>query len=161
MSIQAGRTPQETVSIMTELVLPAQANLLGNLLGGQLMHLMDICGALTCRRHCGCEVATVSVDKIVFKHPIKVGQIITVTSNMVWVGHTSMKVRIEVGMEDMKDNTSTLTNTANFTFVALGDDGRPTEVPPLLPQTETEKAAFDKEQAHYLAKKSRTHKDHT
>jgi acyl-CoA hydrolase len=146
--------PEETVSIMTELVLPSQANLLGNLLGGQLMHLMDIAGALTCRRHSGTEVATVAVDKLEFKYPVKVGEIITVSSKMTWTGHTSMKVRIVVGAEDIKTHTSKLTNTACFTFVALDENGRPTAVPPLLPQTEVEKAAFAKEQARYLKQKA-------
>jgi acyl-CoA hydrolase len=153
MSKQSGRTPQESVSIMTELVLPAQANLLGNLLGGQLMHLMDIAGALTCRRHSGCEVATVAVDKLEFKHPVKVGEIITVTSRMIWAGRSSMKVLIEVGAEDLKTHTAKLTNTASFTFVALNDDGQPTEVPPLTPQTDLEKAEFEKEQQRYLRHK--------
>jgi acyl-CoA hydrolase len=151
---QMGRTPQETISVMTELVLPAQANLLGNLLGGQLMHLMDIAGALTCRRHASMEVATVAVDKLVFKIPVKVGEIITVTSKMVWAGHTSMKVRIEVSSEDKK-NTAKLTNTACFTYVALSDDEKPAIVPPLLPQTESEKTAFNKEQKRYLALKKK------
>jgi acyl-CoA hydrolase len=150
---QMGRTPQETVSVMTELVLPSQANLLGNLLGGQLMHLMDIAGALTCRRHASMEVATVAVDKLIFKIPVKVGEIITVTSKMVWAGHTSMKVRIEVSAEDMKKHTAKLTNTACFTYVALSDDKKPAIVPPLLPQTENEWVAFNKEQKRYLALK--------
>jgi Acyl-CoA hydrolase len=153
MDKQSGRTPQESVSIMTELVLPAQANLLGNLLGGQLMHLMDIAGALTCRRHSGREVATVAVDKLEFKHPVKVGEIITVTSRMIWAGRTSMKVLIAVGAEDIRTHTSKLTNTASFTFVALDDSCRPTDVPPLIPQTDAEKAEFDREQRLYLAQK--------
>lgn len=151
----AGRTPEETVTVMTELVLPAQANLLGNLLGGQLMHLMDIAGALTCRRHAGSEVATITVEKIAFKEPVHVGEVITVTSRMIWAGHTSMKVRIVVGAEDVRAHTSKLTNTAYFTFVALGEDGRPTCVPPLLPQTEEEKRLFDREQKHYEARKAK------
>ncbi len=152
---QAGRTPQETISVMTELVLPSQANLLGNLLGGQLMHLMDIAGALTCRRHASREVATVAVDKIDFKIPVKVGEIITVTSKMIWVGHTSMKVRIEVWAENLKDRSSILTNTAYFTYVALSDDLRPANVPPLMPQSENEKSVFNKEQQRHLALKNK------
>lgn len=155
----AGRTPQETVSVMTELVLPAQANLLGNLLGGQLMHLMDIAGALTCRRHAGTEVATVSVEGIAFKQPVHVGEIITVTSRMIWAGRTSMKVRIEVGAEDIRAQTSILTNTAYFTYVALDGDGRPTPVPPLLPQTEEEKRLFMREQRRYEEKKAKRGRD--
>lgn len=145
-----GRTPQESITVMTELVLPSQANMLGNLLGGQLMHFMDIAGALTCRRHASCEVATVSVDKIEFKYPVKVGEIITITSKMIWAGHTSMKVRIEVFAEDLIEHKSRVTNTALFTFVALSDKIKPVSVPPLLPQTPEEKALFKKEQKHHL-----------
>ncbi|MDR3551495.1 MAG: hotdog domain-containing protein [Clostridia bacterium] len=151
-----GRGPEESVVVMTELVLPAQANLLGNLLGGQLMHLMDIAGALTCKRHTGCEVVTVAVDGIEFKQPVKVGQIITVSSRMIWAGRTSMKVCITVGVEDTRTRTSKLTNTAAFTFVALGDDGRPTCVPPLLPRTQEERAAFDAEESRYRALKGKS-----
>ncbi len=145
----AGRTPEESAVTMTELVLPAQTNLLGNLLGGQLMHLMDIAGALTCRRHSGKEVATVAVDSIEFRRPVKLGEIVTIHSRMIWAGRTSMKVKLEVGTEDTRHHISHLTNTAFFTYVSLDDDGRPSPTPPLLPQTDTEKAAFDREQALY------------
>lgn len=143
------RFPAESVVVMTELVLPAQANLLNNLLGGQTMHLMDIAGALSCRRHSGSEVATVAVDKLEFRHPVRVGEIITITSKMIWVGHTSMKVRIEVGSEDTTAHTSRLTNTAFFTYTALDEHGRPKTVPMLQPQTPEEQEAFDHEQSKY------------
>lgn len=157
MSVLSARRPAESVTVMTELVLPAQANLLGNLLGGQLMHFMDIAGALTCRRHSGYEVATVAVDKLEFKHPIKVGEVITITSKLIWVGNTSMKVKIDVAAEDTKTHVCKLTNTAYMTFVALDSDCRPTKAPPLAPQTDEEKALFEKEQKRYLEfkKKSR------
>ena len=148
-----GMTPEQTISVMTELVLPGQSNFLGNLLGGRLMHWMDIAGALTCRRHAGREVATVAVDKILFKRPAKVGEIITVTSKMIWVGHTSMKVHINVCEENTLSHKSKQTTTAYFTYVALDENGRPTEVPPLLPQTEKEKADFEEEQQKYLKMK--------
>lgn len=147
------RTPDESAVVMTELVLPAQTNLLGNLLGGQTMHLMDIAGALTCKRHCGKEVATVAVDCIEFRHPVKLGEIITITSRMIWAGRTSMKVRLEIGAEDPKTHTSRLTNTAYYTFVALDENERPTPVPVLLPQTPAERAAFDREETAYRRRK--------
>lgn len=149
----SGRAPEESISIMTELILPAQANLLGNLQGGQLMHYMDIAGALTCRRHSGYEVATITVDKIEFHYPIRVGEVVTVTSKLIWVGHTSMKVRIVVGTEDFKTHESKMTNTAYFTFVAMGENDRPAPVPPLLPQTEQEKLEFAREQEEYTKRK--------
>ena len=149
------RTPDESAVVMTELVLPAQTNLLGNLLGGRMMHLMDIAGALTCKRHCGSEVATVAVDRIEFRHPVKLGEIITITSRMIWAGRTSMKVRLEIGAEDPKSHTSRLANTAFYTFVALDEAQRPTPVPALLPQTPAERDAFDREEAVYRGRKKR------
>ena len=152
-----GRKPEESVSVMTELILPGQANLLGHLQGGQLMHYMDIAGALTCRRHSGHEVATVTVEQISFRYPIHVAEVVTVTSKLIWVGHTSMKVRIVVGTEDFHTHQSRMTNTAYFTFVAIGEDGRPVPVPPLLPQTDKERQDFAGEEAAYEARKKARH----
>lgn len=143
------KTPEQTVVITTELILPAMANLMNNLQGGQMMHFMDIAGALTCRRHSGCEVATVTVDKIEFKYPVKVGEVVTITSKLIWVGRTSMKVKICAASENLKSATARLTNTAFFTYVALDDNGRPVPVPRLRPQTREEREAFDREQKAY------------
>lgn len=148
------KTPEQTIVITTELILPAMANLMNNLQGGQMMRFMDIAGALTCRRHSGREVATVTVDKIEFRYPVKVGEVVTVTSKLIWVGRTSMKVKICAVSENLKSGTSRLTNTAFFTYVALDEDGRPVPVPRLHPQTSEEKEAFDREQAAYLESKA-------
>ena len=149
----SGRTPDATQVIMTELVLPAQTNLLGNLLGGQLMHLMDIAGALSCRKHCRHEVATVAVDGIEFKHPVRLGELITITSKLIWAGRTSMKVRLAVKAENLNTGATIVTNTAFFTFVALGEDEKPVAVPALLPQTPEEQELFDCEERAYQARK--------
>ena len=117
------------------------------------MHFLDIAGALTCKRHSGSEVATVAVEKIEFHHPVRLGEIITITSKMIWTGRTSMKVRLTVVAEDPRMHTETLTNTAFFTFVALGENGRPAPVPPLLPQTPEEKEDFRREQEIYRSEK--------
>jgi acyl-CoA hydrolase len=152
-----GRTPEETKIIMTELVLPAQTNLLGNLLGGQLMHLMDVAGALSCRKHCRGEVATVAVDSIEFKHPVHMGELITITSKLIWAGHTSMKVKIEVTAENLKTGAVIVTNTAFFTFVALDDNEKPVSVAKLLPQTPDEQQLFACEQQAYQDRKNGAH----
>jgi acyl-CoA hydrolase len=148
-----GRTPEETKVIMTELVLPAQTNLLGNLLGGQLMHLMDISGALSCRKHARSEVATIAVDSIEFKHPVRLGELITITSKLIWAGHTSMKVKIEVAAENLKSGDVIVTNTAYFTYVALDDENQPKRVPGLLPQTEAERQLYECEESAYKLRK--------
>ena len=148
----AGRHPSESKIIMTELVLPAQTNLLGNLLGGQLMHLMDVAGALSCRRHCRREVATVAVDSIEFKHPVRLGELITITSKLIWTGRTSMRVRIEVAAENLETGASIVTNTAYFTFVALDEHEKPVQVPRLIPETDEEHRLFDIEEDCYRAR---------
>ena len=150
---KGSKMPEETVVVTTELILPAMANLMNNLQGGQMMHYMDIAGALTCRRHAGCEVATVSVEKIEFKYPVKVGEVITIMSKLIWVGKSSMKVKIEVISEDLKTGRTRITNTAFFTYVALDDDFRPVQVPRLSPQTEEEQEAYDREQRAHEEKK--------
>lgn len=144
-----GKTPAQTIISNTELILPAMSNLMNNLQGGQMMHFMDIAGALTCRKHAGCEVATVSVDRIEFKYPVKVGDVITITSKLIWVGRTSMKVKITVFSENLKSGETKLTNTAYFVFVALDENIHPVEVPKLLPQTKEEQEIFDFEQNLY------------
>lgn len=153
-SLQKSMTPKQTVVIKTELILPAMTNLMNNLQGGQMMHFMDIAGALTCRRHAGSEVATVTVDKIEFKYPVKIGEIVTITSKLIWVGRTSMKVKICAVSEYVKKGTSRVTNTAFFIYVALDENGNPIPVPRLCPEMEEEKADFVREQQNYLDKKS-------
>lgn len=140
------KTPEQTIVVKTELVLPAMANLMNNLQGGQMMHFMDIAGALTCRKHSRCEVATVAVDKIEFRHPVRVGEVITITSKLIWVGRTSMKVKINVISENLKSGETKMTNTAFFTYVALDDNSHPVLVPRLCPQTKDEQEEFDREQ---------------
>jgi len=156
--LKDAKTPEQTIVIKTELILPSMANLMNNLQGGQMMHFMDIAGALTCRRHSGYEVATVSVDKIEFKDSVKVGEVVTITSKLIWVGRSSMKVKIDAVSENLKSGKSRLTNTAYFTFVALDDFARPVCVPRLLPQTKEEIEIFNREQAEYERKKNNKQK---
>ena len=145
----SSKTSEQSVVITTELILPAMANLMNNLQGGQMMHFMDIAGALTCRKHAGCEVATVAVEKIEFRYPVRVGEVITITSKLIWVGKTSMKVKITAVSENLKSGETKLTNTAYFTYVALDDNARPVPVPRLCPQTKEEQESFDcEEQLH-------------
>lgn len=148
------KTPEQTIIVKTELIFPAMANLMNNLQGGQMMHFMDIAGALTCRKHSGFEVATVAVDKIEFRYPVKVGEVITITSKLIWVGKSSMKVKINVVSENLKSGETRTTNTAFFTYVALDDNARPVSIPRLCPQTQEEQEAFDREQRAYEKQKA-------
>ena len=127
-----GKTPEETKVVMTELVLPGMTNLLGNLLGGQLMNWMDIAGALCCMRHCKTHVATVAVDALTFKHPARQGEMVRVEAKLVWTGKTSMKARITATAENLETGAEIVTNVAKFTFVALDKEGCKACIPPLV-----------------------------
>ncbi len=144
-----GKTPEETKVVTSELVLPGMTNLLGNLLGGKMMNSMDITGALCCMRHCNSPVATVAVEAIEFKHPVRLGEMVSVEAKLVWVGRTSMKVKITATAENLSTGAVIVTNVARFTFVALDKDGRKAQVPPLLPQTDEEKRDWQAEEDAY------------
>ncbi len=137
-----GKTPSASKVEMTQLVLPNDTNLLGNLLGGTLMHWMDIAGALVASRHSNKIVATVALDSLDFRHPVRVGELVTLKAKMTWAGRTSMEVSINVYAENLKTGNVILTNKAFLTFVALGDDCKPTLVPPLIPETDEEKKDY-------------------
>lgn len=142
-----GKTPSASAVEMTELVLPNDTNLLGNLLGGRMMHWMDIAGAMAAFRHSNRAVATIAVDCLDFKHPIHVGEIVTLKAKLIWVGRTSMEVVIRALGENPMTGKTLLTNTAYFTFVALDENGKPTPVPALTPETAEETADFAAAQA--------------
>lgn len=147
-----GKTPEETRVVMTELVLPGMTNLLGNLLGGQMMHWMDIAGALCCMRHCNLQVATIAVEALEFRHPVRQGEMVSLEAKIIWTGRTSMKVKITATAENLATGATIVTNVAKLTFVALDKEGRKTEVPRLLPQTDEEKKDFSCEEAAYLGR---------
>jgi acyl-CoA hydrolase len=128
---------------MTELVLPNDANFLGNLLGGRLLHWIDIAGALTASRHCESGVATVVMDAVIFKHPIRVGGIVTLKSYVTWTGNTSLEVAVEVNSEDVYTGVKQFINKVYLVFVCLGKNGVKAPVPPIIPQTEEEKADWE------------------
>lgn len=138
------KTPGESEVIMNELVLPNDTNLLGNLLGGRLMHWMDIAGALSASRHSNRVVATVFMDSLDFRHPIRMGELVQLRAKLIWVGRTSMQVKIKVYAENLKTGAIIKTNQGYMTYVALDDEGKPVEVPKLAPQTEEEKSEWAK-----------------
>lgn len=142
---------------MTELVLPNDTNLLGNLLGGRLMHWIDIAGALTASRHSNCVVATAALDSLDFRHPVRVGEMVRLKAKITWVGNTSMEVRVDVYCENMKTGATIKSNKAYITFVALDDSGKPTQVPSLCLETDEERkeyAAAEKRREMRLKKKA-------
>lgn len=149
------KTPSQTQITMSELVLPNDTNLLGNLVGGRLMYWMDIAGALVASRHSNSVVATVSIDNISFKHPVRMGEMVIVKAKMLYAGNTSMSIGIEVFAENLRTGATILTNKARMVFVALNDEGRPCPVPPLQPETEEENRAYEKEKARREASKAK------
>ncbi|MDY0083903.1 MAG: acyl-CoA thioesterase [Ignavibacteriaceae bacterium] len=129
--------------IMTELVLPHHTNQLGNLLGGQLMHWIDICAALSAAKHNQRVCVTASVDRIDFHHPIKLGEAVTLVASINRVFKTSMEVGVKVFGQNFKENKKVHTNTAYLTFVGVDADGKPVEAIDGIPETEDEKRRYD------------------
>jgi acyl-CoA hydrolase len=132
-----------SIIIMTELVLPNDTNLFGNLMGGRLMYWMDIASALSAQKHCNFPVVTASVDNISFENPVKLGNVVHIEAKVSRAFNTSMEVHIKVWGEDLKRQYKYKSNEAYYTFVALDPNNKPSPVPPLVPETEEEKKLFD------------------
>ena len=135
--------PKDTFIVMSELVLPNDTNTLGNLMGGRLMHWMDIAAAIAAQKHCNCPVVTASVDNVSFANPIKLGNLLTIEAKLTRSFNTSMEVFLRVWGEDLSAQYKYLSNEAYLTFVALDPNGRPRKVPELLPETEEEHKFYD------------------
>lgn len=127
---------------MTEMVLPNDANVHGSVLGGRVMHLMDMCGAIAANRHSGSGVVTALVDEIEFLHPVAVGQILVLMGSVNFASRTSMEVGVKVWSEDPRTGERKHTSSAYLTFVAVDAKGRPVDVPPVLPESEEEKRRY-------------------
>jgi len=137
------KRPQDSFVIMSELVLPNDTNTLGNLMGGKLMHWMDIAAAISSQKHCNCPVVTASVDNVSFTSPIKLGNLLTIESKLTRSFHTSMEVYLRVWGEDLSAQYRYISNEAYMTFVALDPNGKPRAVPELVPETDLEKRMYD------------------
>lgn len=151
------RVPDSRV-FLAQLMGPGEANLHGNVHGGHIMKLMDEAGASVAIRHARREVVTVAVDQVLFREPIHLGDLVTLTSELTYVGRSSMEVRIEVSAENLLTGETTHTNTAYFVYVALGPDGRPAAVPPLALETDEERRNWEAakaRQAYRLAQRDR------
>jgi len=139
----SGKPVSASSSEMTEIVLPAQTNPLGKLLGGQVMHLVDMAAALAAHRHSNSYVVTASVDYIDFRNPVNLGEIVNFKSQVNRVFHTSMEVGVEVYSENAMTGERKHTTTAYVTFVAIDEHtGKPKLVPPLVLKTAAERRRF-------------------
>lgn len=143
MSELAGRPVRDSISEYSELAMPNDANPLGTLFGGKVMHLVDLAASLAAARHSRRPVVTASVDSLEFIHPVHIGQLLVLRSSVNRVFRTSMEVGVRVSVEDLRTGEVRHTCSAFLTFVALGDDGQPVRIPPVIPETPNEKRRFD------------------
>ncbi len=137
------KTPSDSRTIMTDLVLPSETNPLNNLFGGELLARMDRAASIAARRHSRRITVTASVNHVAFNRAIPLGSVVTVEAAISRTFRTSMEVYIDVWIEDRFSGERTKANEAIYTFVAVDDTGIPTEIPPLKPETEEEKQRFE------------------
>lgn len=133
----------ESYVIMTELVLPNDTNTLHNLMGGRMMHWMDIVSAIAAQKHSNRIVVTASVDNVSFKESIKLGNVVTLEAKVTRAFASSMEVHIVVYAEDIPSGKKVLSNQAFFTFVAVDQSGKAIDVPEAIPETEEEIKLYD------------------
>ncbi|MCS7086275.1 MAG: acyl-CoA thioesterase [Bacteroidia bacterium] len=132
------KKPSESFTLMTEMVFPNDTNALGNLMGGRLLHWMDIAAATAADRHSNRVVVTASVDSVDFTAPIKLGEVVTIEARVTRAFRTSVEVRIDVYSENIIEGRRRRCNSAYYTFVAVDQNGRPIPVDPIEPETPEE-----------------------
>ena len=136
------KNPQESRTVQTEIVLPNDTNNLNNLMGGRLLHWMDIAAAVCAQRHCGRTCVTAAVNNVSFGHPIPKASIVTLEANISRAFSSSMEIIIDVWTEDMQSGSKTKCNEAIYTFVAVDNMGKPAKVPEVEPETKIEQERF-------------------
>jgi acyl-CoA hydrolase len=137
------KSPKDSLAIITEFVLPNDTNTLGNLMGGRLLHWMDIAAAIAAHRHCGRIVVTASVNNVSFSQPIRLGEIVTMHAKVSRAFSSSMEIFIDVWVENNTTGEKKKCNEAIYTFVAVDQLGNPINVPALIPETEEEIKRYD------------------
>lgn len=137
------KTPTDSITLMTEIVLPNDTNVFGNLMGGRLMYWMDIAAAIAAQKHCNAPVVTASVDNISFENPVKLGNTVHIEAKVTRAFNTSMEVHMKVWGEDFTQQFKYKSNEAYYTFVALDANGLPKTIPQLAPGNEEEKKLYD------------------
>jgi len=136
------RRVADSTCTMSEIVLPNDGNGLGNLMGGRLLHWMDICASISSRRHAGMVCVTAGIDSVDFKSPIREGEIVILMSHVNRAFRSSMEVEINVWAENTQTGSRRRCNRAFFTFVAIGTDEKPRVIPDLIPESEDEHQRF-------------------
>ncbi len=130
-------------TVMTQMVMPNDTNAMGNLMGGNLLCWMDIASAICAGKHCETYVVTASVDHVSFQRPIRLGDVVTIEATATRAFRTSIEIHVEVFASNIKGGDNRRCNQAYYTFVGLDDDGKPTEIPPVLPLNEIEQQRYD------------------
>ena len=133
----------ESIVVMHELVLPNDTNVLGNVLGGRVMHLIDICAAMSAYKHARSPVVTASIDHLNFLSPAKKGDILILRSSVNYVSKTSMEIGVRVESENTLTGEVKHTSSAHLTFVALDENRKPKRINKILPENDVEKARYD------------------
>lgn len=141
--MKASKTASQSLVTMNEIVLPNDTNTLNNLMGGRLLHWMDICAAIAGQRHSNQIVVTASVDSVSFTEPIRLGDVVTLTAYVTRAFNTSMEVFIEVYCENIPRGEKYKCNQAYYTFVALDSRQKPFVVPDLIPETDEQKEKYE------------------
>ena len=135
--------PIDTRTVMTDIVLPGETNILKNLFGGELLARMDRAASIAAGRHSGHVTVTASVNHVAFTQPVPIGSVVTIEAAVSRAFSTSMEVFIDVWIENRLSGERTKANEGIYTFVALSENGKPTRVPELVPQTDLEKERFN------------------
>jgi acyl-CoA hydrolase len=148
------RTPDDSVAVHTTTVLPADTNAYGNLFGGHLVALVDKTASITASRHARLNVVTASIDRVDFHQPVRLGDILTVESRLTYTGRTSMEIETLAWAENRITGDRVHACHALLTFVAIDEEGRPAEVPPLQPRDDAERRRFEAGRARAQARKA-------
>jgi len=135
--------PKDSLTILTDLVLPGETNPLDNLFGGELLARMDRASSIAARRHCRRIVVTASVNHVAFTKAVPVGSVLILEAKVSRAFHTSMEIFVDVWMEDRESGAKSKVNEGIYTFVAVDQTGTPVKVPELIPETDLEKERFE------------------
>ena len=153
------KTVKKTHVIMHELILPNDTNLLGNVLGGRVMHLMDMCAAMSAYKHARTAVVTASVDRLDFLAPAKMGEIMILKSSVNYTGKSSMEVGVRIESENPKTGDIYHTSSAYLTFVSLNENGKPKRVDDIKTENDNEIRRFNEGKIRHEERKERLRKD--
>ncbi len=150
-----GKYVNESRAVKSAFVMPQDSNAHGTMFGGKLMSYIDDIAAISATRHARTGVVTASTDSVDFLHPIKVGSSVCLESFVSWTHRSSMEIFVKIITEDLMTSERQIATTSFLTFVALGEDGRPTEVPPVIPQTEEEILLYESGPERHEVRKQR------